>query len=171
MPKEIISSVKDDKPIDDFSEPPEANSIHVDVSERELAKLQVRQQAVLLNTLLIKRSKVVLAIVIITLITLLISISSLLPTLKSLYNGATLDTPGLVTLVNILMQACTAGYLARAKDPDNAQQVLKILIIFNCLESFLGFYSYNNSLFLTFLNLGLLCAAYLQMPKLKSGKG
>jgi hypothetical protein len=76
----------------------------------------------------------------------------------------------MVGMANAALQIGTAGYFLLARDPDFAQNVLKLLLLVAGLELLMSLVAYGASGWFTLLNMALLFVAYIRMPLLRYGK-
>lgn len=131
--------------------------------EQALALEKVRLRAENANTLLVKRSRVLLVAVAVGLVSVVINALQVVP---ALLRGQSSE-PTFLTALSMLLQLCAAIYFLRAKDPVTASQILRLLLILNGLILVLGLALLGLPVFTT-ITLILMFAAYRHMEQLKS---
>jgi hypothetical protein len=134
--------------------------------EQVLAKEVVAQRAAQANRLLFRRSKAIATLGVITLLNFCVTFVGFV--LSAVHHNSALEDglQALLTLFNLPLQAGMAAYLARAKDPDNCRITLKVFLILNLGELFVGFYSFG-SMTLTIFTLIVTLVAYARVSQLK----
>lgn len=133
--------------------------------EQELAKEMVRKSGENAAKLLITRSRELLAVVIIALLSAVITASKIIP---SLLQGKA-NTMVFVFALAALSQLCAAAYFTRARDPAYAELVLRLMLIINGLSLLMGF-SWLGSIPIALAGIIAMLLAYGRMAQLKYGR-
>lgn len=131
-------------------------------SDQVLAKELVRIQGEESRQLLIVKSKTLLLTAILAFLS---AIQGIFQTIPAILKGEA-DLGSVLFTAYIVIQLSAAGYFMKAKDPGLATQILKLLLIMNCLFLLLGFIR-PDSLPLTLAIVALLIVAYGRMKQLK----
>lgn len=105
-------------------------------SEQAFAKKVVEINGRNINTLLIKRSKALLAFCMATLVVLVFEAFHIVPPIlsKNFTTGTTL------TAVNSIVQLSVLFYFSRTKDPDITALLIKLLLVVSCFGLLFGFF-------------------------------
>jgi hypothetical protein len=132
--------------------------------EQVLAEAVVKMRAENARKRLVVRSKALLVVVVLALLSVIQDAFHVIPAL--LRGEATISS--LLSAGSMVLQLSTSAYFLMARDPEAAAQVLRLLLILNGLALLIGL-AWLDSLPITLASMVLLFIAYKRMDQLKYG--
>lgn len=132
--------------------------------DQALAQTVVKMQAENAGKLLVVRTKALLGVVVLALISVVQNIFYVVP---PLLRGEA-NVAVVLLACSMLLQLCATAYFLRAKDPQFAAQVLRLMLIINGVVLLMGF-AWLGSLPLTIAILVVMLIAQQRMRQLRYG--